>query len=313
MRPPCLGQWGQTVDQQTTNKPENQQKQRTNRPTSQQIDQKSIKNPPKNHAKSIKNQLKFGSWGLLGGSGAQELKSQVGTTNVDHKGHVLALQVKPKIHQSPEKSVPRAIQKVIIFLIECVVGFWCHLVPTWVQLGRQNHLKIDPSWSQNPEKKGSRCWPNFCFIFHRSGNALLSIFPRSWKAEGAKSIEKLCSFIWFLLLQPTCQQEAIKSIFESTWLSTWHPKPAKNRAKRLPRSIKKNWKLDASWLGIWTPLGTDFGRFWCQVGRQVGPKLAPKSGKIWKNGVLKNHAKNDLQKSMQLIAGGTSGPPCGFP
>ena len=79
--PPCLGQWGQTANQQTTNKPANQ---RTNRPTSQQskklkhtkqqdrltrswlknrlkIEQKLTKNPPEIH----QNLALGGSWGVL--------------------------------------------------------------------------------------------------------------------------------------------------------------------------------------------------------------------------------------------------------
>ena len=51
---------------------------------------------------------------------------------------------------------PEAYQKVIIFLIACGVGFCCHLVPTWLQLGRQNLPKIDPSWFQNLSKNQSR-------------------------------------------------------------------------------------------------------------------------------------------------------------
>ena len=106
--PPCLGQWGQTADQQTTNKPENQQ---SNEPTDQQANKATnkkhtkqqerltqswpknwLKVAPKFNPKSNKIQLKInqkstkigllgalgGSWGalggLLGGSGHQEPK-----------------------------------------------------------------------------------------------------------------------------------------------------------------------------------------------------------------------------------------------
>ena len=64
----------------------------------------------------------------------------------------------------------------------------CHRF--FIDLGRV----LGGSWSQvglqNPLKIGSRCWPNFYLNFDRSRNAFYWILPRSWKAEGAKSIEK---------------------------------------------------------------------------------------------------------------------------
>ena len=149
-----------TADQQTTNKPDNQQ---SNEPTDQQAN-KSMKNQPKctkMHPRSIKNRSRLGSRKLLDGSWTALGWILASRAKICPKrsqsGNVLDPQVRFKIEQNPDKSFPRATQKVIIFLIGCVVGFWCHLVPTWVQLGRQNPPKIDPSWSQNPSKKGSRC------------------------------------------------------------------------------------------------------------------------------------------------------------
>ena len=51
MPPPCLGQWCQTADQQTTNKPDNQ---RSNEPTDQQV-KKSMKKMPKMDQKSTQD------------------------------------------------------------------------------------------------------------------------------------------------------------------------------------------------------------------------------------------------------------------
>ena len=50
----------------------------------------------------------------------------------------------PKIDKNRSWGLPRAS----IFLIVCWMVFWCHLVPTWLQLGAQNPPKIDPSWDQ---------------------------------------------------------------------------------------------------------------------------------------------------------------------
>ena len=81
-------------------------------------------------------------------TGRPPLESQVGTKNSLKIG-------------------PEAYQKVIIFLIGCGVGFCCHLVPTWLQLGRQNLPQIDPSWLQDPSKIGSGCQPICGLIFDR--------------------------------------------------------------------------------------------------------------------------------------------------
>ena len=53
-----------------------------------------------------------------------------------------------------EKSVPRAIQKVIIFLIGLKIDFWIDLVPTWLYLDPQNPPKIEVAWHSNPSKLG---------------------------------------------------------------------------------------------------------------------------------------------------------------
>ena len=205
------------TDNQQTRKPA---KQRTNRPTSQQsnklkahqttrapdqkltkkwiqnhikINQKSNKNQPKIHQKSTKIGL-LGALGascgalggVLGASWLQEPTSHQKAGSLDPPGPP---KLDPKSTKNWLKFVPEAFQKAVVFLIGFGVGFWCHLVPTWLQLGRQKPPKIDPSWSQNPSKKGSRCWPNFCLNFDRSGDAFLSILLRSWKAGGPKNFE----------------------------------------------------------------------------------------------------------------------------
>ena len=197
--------------------------------------------------------------------------------------------------QNPPKIVPEGFQKVIIFLIVCWVRFWWHLVPTWLQLGRQNPPKIDPSWSQNPLKKRSRCWPNFGFIFHRSGDPLVSIFLRSWKAETAKRIGKHNSFLTFLLFQPTCQVETqVDSKIDhmaSCWQVVWNSKIATKllffaiilgpSAPNLDAKLtKERPQTDEKWskklVSILIPFLMDFGtnlnRFWEGFGGQVGAK-----------------------------------------
>ena len=82
-------------------------------------------------------------------------------------------------------------------------------------------------------------------------------------------------FLAFWLFRPTCQQEAIWSIFWSTWPSTWHQKSTKNPLERLLTSIKKGienkmqvamgfgallerfcWILGPSWEASWDQVGS---------------------------------------------------------
>ena len=50
-----------------------------------------------------------------------------------------------------------ADKNAALFLIGFGVGFYTHLVPTWLQHGSQNPPKIDPSWTKTRSKFGSRC------------------------------------------------------------------------------------------------------------------------------------------------------------
>ena len=68
----------------------------------------------------------------------------------------------PNESQNPWKLLPRAIQKVTIFLIDLKIDFWSDLVPTWLYLDPQNPPKIEVSWHSNPSKLGHGF--NFCFL-----------------------------------------------------------------------------------------------------------------------------------------------------
>ena len=185
--PPCLGLWGQTADKQTSNKPENQQSneptdQETKKPRNQQgnkatpqqatraemnpqTNQKATKKSTKNQPKWLQNpscRLSWAplgaSWGLLGPSWRQDGHKSRKAIEITTRRPPLESQVGTK---NSLKIGPEAYQKVIIFLIGCGVGFCCHLVPIWFQLGRRNLPQIDPSWFQDPSKIGSRCRPFF--------------------------------------------------------------------------------------------------------------------------------------------------------
>ena len=124
------------------------------------------------------------SWELLGPSWRQEAPRAENPSTLPLVDPPLESQVGTK---NSLKIDPEAYQKVIIFLIACGVGFCCHLVPTWLQLGRQNPPQIQPSWLQDPSKNGSRCRPIFCLIFDRPGIIFLSIWLRSSPAGGPKN------------------------------------------------------------------------------------------------------------------------------
>ena len=105
------------------------------------------------HQVVVQNPAKSRCWGLLGalgevlgGSWAQDLKM----LNLQTKVTPLGGQVGA---QNRSKSVPRAIRKAIIFLIDLKIDFWRDIVqlgpildpktlPKWSQVGS----KIDPSW-----------------------------------------------------------------------------------------------------------------------------------------------------------------------
>ena len=53
---------------------------------------------------------------------------------------------------NPSKLLPRAIQKVIIFMIDLKIDFWRDLVPTWLYLNTQNLPKMRSSWLPNRSK-----------------------------------------------------------------------------------------------------------------------------------------------------------------
>ena len=57
--------------------------------------------------------------------------------------------------QNRAKVDQKSIQNVISLLIVFWIDFWSDLVPTWSQLGSQNHPKMEPSWLQKPSKRQS--------------------------------------------------------------------------------------------------------------------------------------------------------------
>ena len=116
-------------------------------------------------AKIIQNPSKIRLLGALGAScgalgrvlghlGSKSQHNHEKTDSLDPPGPP---KLEPRSTKNSLKFVPEAFQKAVVFFICFGVGFWCHLVPTWHQLGRQKLPKIDPRWSQNPSKKRSRC------------------------------------------------------------------------------------------------------------------------------------------------------------
>ena len=147
--------------------------------------------------KSVLEAVLGASWGFLGALGPILATRAENPSTLPLVTPPLESQAGTKISL---KIDPEAYQKVIIFLIACGVGFCCHLVPTWLQLGRQNPPQIQPSWLQDPSKVGSRCRPICCLIFDRPGIVFFSILLRSWTAESPKNFSKcrtICKFSVF--------------------------------------------------------------------------------------------------------------------
>ena len=97
-----------------------------------------------NHSKSAPGGFLEGSWHHLG----SKMPSRANKfPTCQQKLHFWGGQVGAPDHQ---KTIPRAIQKVIIFLIDLGIDFWTDLVPTWDHLGPQR----GPSWLQNRSKLG---------------------------------------------------------------------------------------------------------------------------------------------------------------
>ena len=159
--------------------------------TNQKTTKKSTKNQPKwlqNRSWRLSWAPLGASWGVLGPSWRQAGPKNQKSGNLEIKVTPLGGQLGSQI---PPKIVLEAFQKVIIFSIGFGVGFWWHLVPTWLQLGHQNFPQIDPRWFQDPSKIGSRCRPIFCLIFDRPGIVFFLILLRSWTAEGPKKLFKV--------------------------------------------------------------------------------------------------------------------------
>ena len=101
-----------------------------------QIHSKIEQNGRQNGSKSLPRGLLEGSGGVLGPSWLQDGPKKQKTSENQFLG--------PPLGRHVGTQNPR-------------IEFWNHFVPTWLQLGRQNPSKIDPSWLQDASKKRSRC------------------------------------------------------------------------------------------------------------------------------------------------------------
>ena len=145
---------------------------------------KSIKNLTKNQPKILQNPSKIRLLGALGAScgalggvlGHLGSKSQHNHQKADSLDPPGPPKLEPRSTRNSLKLVPEASQRVMIFFIDSWVQLWCHWVPTWLQLGRPNPSKIQPCWSQDPSKIGSRCQPICGLIFDRPGTLFFLIF-----------------------------------------------------------------------------------------------------------------------------------------
>ena len=124
-----------------------------------------------------------GFWAILGPTWPQEGPKR---ENIQKSQTFSAPFWRPKVEPKSIQNRSGGLPKSTVFFIGFGVGCWWHLVPTWLQFGRQNPPQIDPSWLQDPSKVRSRCRPIFCLIFDRPGIVFLSIWLRSRPAEGPK-------------------------------------------------------------------------------------------------------------------------------
>ena len=102
---------------------------------------------PKSREQRFVMLVYVGSWGPLGPKTGPRANKNVEKWFL---GPPLGSQVEA---QNRSKSVPRAIQNVVIFWIDSETHFWSNLEPTWAQLGSQNRPKMEPSWLQKASKR----------------------------------------------------------------------------------------------------------------------------------------------------------------
>ena len=165
-------------------------------------------------------------------------------------------------------------------MIGCGVVFFRNLVPTWLQPGRQNlpnrklHLNSDYFFAWFLIGLGT-LFCQFCLEVRR---------PRDPKTL------KNYMFLQFFIFRPSCQQEAIWSIFWSTLPSTWDPKSTKSRPKSLPKSIHNRSKTMSK---IWSVFWSILDRFWTRLGSQDGAMLRP----CWPQNVQTSDFKNKANKN----------------
>ena len=142
-------------------------------------------------AKTSQNRSLELSWGVLEGSGGHLGPKRHQDTNKRCEKWELSPPPRlPSWGQNKSKSLPRAIQKVIIF----VITFWIDFEAIWYQLGSnlaptwfQNPPKMEASWLQNRCKLG--CWFDNCF-WRALGTILVDLLLQHGMADVAKNIVK---------------------------------------------------------------------------------------------------------------------------
>ena len=187
--PPCLGMFGwsaggsvglhasQLVNQRTSEEVNQSTNQLVSQSTNQKSTpkwttsgpkpyQKSTKLGPTCEPKSIQNRSLRRSWELLGALGGGLGGSWGGLGGLGgHVGPKMGPRAQNPVRWTPldpqvgsqnrAKIGPKPVQNAIFFLMGCWMGFKSILVPTWLQLGSQNHPKMEPSWLQKPSKRQS--------------------------------------------------------------------------------------------------------------------------------------------------------------
>ena len=121
----------------------------------------------------------------------------------------------PQSSQNRSGALPKSSNFFDCFRGGVLVPLGANLGPTWRPKPSQN----PPQLGQKLTKKSAKLLINVELDFSSPWEHFLLILLRSWKAEGAKNIETPKVFSVLLLFRPTYQEEAIRSIFWSTWPS----------------------------------------------------------------------------------------------
>ena len=133
----------------------------------------------------------------------------------------------------------KATQKACKIFIDLEVHLSSIFHRFWLGFGRI----LEPSWLPKSIKNWIKMLTKFLLEFWSVLERFLLNFASKLEGRETKKLWFSLGFLAFLLFRPTCQQEAIWSIFYSTWPSTWHWKSTKNPPKSLPESIKIQSKI----------------------------------------------------------------------